>query len=718
MSRSGRAGARRRRLGALSLAALALALLLLAAWIFAGSVGGLALAAFGLPTLLAVATLLWREKTLRHRADVSPAPQQPVPVPPSALPEAPSQAGPAAAAGAQPARDDAGTALLAGMERELRKPLQALLDAAQALQATRLDADQRHLLQSLRGSADALQALLAGMLDFARSESGTLALAREPFVLAQLLQRLVQAHAPGAADKGVVLDLAPLPEGVPPLLGDAPRLEQLLSALVDNAIRHAAAGRVGVAVRMSGRDAGQVRLHFTVTDTGSGIAPQRLEGLFQPGIWADAAPGRHGDVRLGLALARALATLMGGDIGVRSQPGMGSEFWFTVALDVAAEPAAASAAGSGDSPGAAAGAVGATPAVPAPRPQRLAGLRLLVVDDGLVNREVACRLLAAEGAQCDAAEHGLQALEMLLAEAGGPRPFDAMFLDVQMPVLDGLETARRLRADPALAGLPVIALSAGVLPHQQQAALDAGMDEFMAKPIQLEAMVAALRRHLGTRMPAVPALPPGAPAAAAAAAHGEALPAVPGVDHADAARRLLGNRQLFLGMLRTLRDEFGATPARSRADVARGDMASAAGRLHRLHGLAGNLSAHAVAAAAGRAEAALRDGEDGAVEPALRALEQALDEMLAGLPPEVERPWDDAATVPRDAAAQDDAATIGALLAALAEGDMGVFQQYHALRATLAERHGHEAVDRLDEAMDQLRFAEAIALLRTWYPRS
>ncbi|WP_029002218.1 Hpt domain-containing response regulator [Azohydromonas australica] len=375
----------------------------------------------------------------------------------------------------------------------------------------------------------------------------------------------------------------------------------------------------------------------------------------------------------------------------------------------------------------------------APRRQpRLAGLRLLVVDDVLLNCELASQMLALEGAHCESAGDGLEALRMLRA-AAGPDGFDGVFLDVQMPVMDGLEAVRRIRADPALAHLPVIAVSAGVLPQQRQATLDAGMDDFIAKPIQLNTLVSKLLHHLALRRGAPGAMPAAGPTAAQAAASpgdaaarsapparealppeaapasGGSLPAVPGVNGERAAWRLLGNRVLFLSMLRALREDHAEAPARIRAELARGDVGDAIKRLHRMRGLAANLSAETVAAQALRLEDALRAGDVAVREPALQALAAALAEVLAALPAEVEQPYGEPGPVVAGSAPAD-AHTIGRLMRALSEGDMGAFGLYQALRPELAERHGRDAVAHLDDAMDRLRFAQVMEVLRGWYP--
>lgn len=362
-----------------------------------------------------------------------------------------------------------------------------------------------------------------------------------------------------------------------------------------------------------------------------------------------------------------------------------------------------------------AGGVGA--AVAAPKPgRRLAGLRLLVVDDGQMNCEIASRLLAVEGAQCEGAQDGLQALALLRDAVAAGAGFDGVFMDVQMPVMDGLQATRHIRADPALAALPVIALTAGTLPHQRLAAMEAGMDDFIAKPIRLELLVQALLRHLPGRgwaeTQAVPAPAAQAQPAPRSPPQGD-LPVVPGVDTAQAAQRLQGNRMLFLSMLRSLRDDFGDVPQRTRDDLSRGDFIAAAARLHRLRGLAGNVSAETVAAFAGQLEDTLRDGVSRrGLEPALAGLDMALRELLAALPAEVDRPYGTAAAAP----AEIDTARVHDLLSTLAAGDMDALGLYHALRPALAACHGHAALDELDRAVDLLRFPQVIAVLRGWYP--
>lgn len=223
------------------------------------------------------------------------------------------------------------------------------------------------------------------------------------------------------------------------------------------------------------------RLRFEVSDTGIGISPAALAQLFQPFTQADASTTRRfGGTGLGLSISKRLVEMMGGTIGASSTPGAGSTFWFELPLARVATDAPT------HTPPITA------PAPAAPRGPRLSGLRVLGVDDNRLNLFLLERALQLEGASVHLAADGQQALQTLRAHPGG---FDVVLMDIQMPVMDGLTATREIRQDPALRDLPVIALTAGVLGEEREAARNAGMDDFLAKPLDLTAMVAMLRPY-------------------------------------------------------------------------------------------------------------------------------------------------------------------------------------------------------------------------------
>jgi CheY-like chemotaxis protein len=268
------------------------------------------------------------------------------------------------------------------------------------------------------------------------------------------------------------------------MLGDSMRLGQVLTNLVGNAVKFTAQGEVTVSVEALDRSPESVRVRIAVRDTGIGIAPEHLGKLFEPFVQAERRTySKFGGTGLGLAITKRLVGLMGGSIGVESERGKGSEFWLVVSLKAATTVMRKTRPAARD------------------EEKRLAGVRLLIVEDTETNREIAIKLLSKEGAICETAENGYAAIERLRAN---PYDFDLVLMDVQMPDIDGLEATRVIRHDLGLAELPVIALTAGAMASQRALALAAGMNGFVAKPFRLRELVAALSPWL-RREPAAPA---------------------------------------------------------------------------------------------------------------------------------------------------------------------------------------------------------------------
>ena len=378
------------------------------------------------------------------------------------------------------AASQAKTRFLAHMSHELRTPMNAILGFAQLLQQDPLTEDQRQMVGMIREAGDGLLHIINDVLDLSKIEAGRMALESRPFALAPLLERMERLLRPSAADKGLELILDKPPETAAHLLGDTQRLEQVLINLLGNAIKFTDSGQVRLHITSLEVTPETAKLRFEITDTGIGIDADTLTRLFQPFSQGDnSLSRRHGGTGLGLVISQRLVEQMGGDLGVASEPDQGSTFWFELTFPRIINPR--------------------LPEAPQPRePQPTArapldGLRLLAVDDNHINLRMIERVLQRQGATVALAHDGQEALQQLQAKPDG---FDAVLMDIQMPVMDGLTATREIRQNPALRHLPVFALTAGVLPEEREAALAAGIDGFIAKPLELEALVALLRPYL------------------------------------------------------------------------------------------------------------------------------------------------------------------------------------------------------------------------------
>jgi CheY-like chemotaxis protein len=261
--------------------------------------------------------------------------------------------------------------------------------------------------------------------------------------------------------KGLALRFDADPALEQPFRGDPLRLEQVLLIHLDNAVKFTQRGHITVCARLLDSDAAGSRVRFEVLDTGIGMTLEARDRLFQVFQQADQSTTRkYGGTGLGLAISRQLVGLMGGEVGVQSEPGHGSKFWFTVRLGVGDQAIVQARALPSDS-------------------KLLAGVRILLAEDNPINQFVATAMLEDVGAVVRVVGDGEAALDLLRRE-----PFDCVLMDVQMPQMDGLEATRRIRVDPTLARIPVVAMTANAWNEDRQACLDVGMDDFVSKPFQ------------------------------------------------------------------------------------------------------------------------------------------------------------------------------------------------------------------------------------------
>ena len=595
---------------------------------------------------------------------------------------------------------------LANMSHEIRTPMNAIIGLTHLALRTKPAPRLHDYLSKTLSSANALLRIINDILDFSKIEAGKLDMENTRFLLNDVINNLSALIGHAAEDKDIEILFA-LDSDVPSVLvGDPVRLGQVLINLTNNAIKFTDTGEIIIAVKLIGMDVNRVKLSFAVRDTGIGLTRKQVAGLFQPFVQADATTTRkYGGTGLGLTICKYLVEMMNGDISVTSQPGNGSVFTFTAEFGVAgvtqiikkrrkrplspSEPMHQQAPVPDDSDDVDSLA-------------KIKNASVLLVEDNAINQQVAVELLQQAGMIVTLAADGREAVKV-----ASQAVFDLVFMDIEMPRMDGYEATRAIRLDTRFADIPIIAMTAHAMSGVREKCLDAGMNDHLSKPIDPSELCATLVRWIKPKVRETSA--PHSAESDKRDAHD--LPdQMPDLDIATALKRLGGSRKLLKKLLINFADDYSDITEILRKALDKGDIEYIRRTAHTIKGVAGNIGADKLSEVAAELETASVNGFPN--DEIMSHFETVLNRTTASAgtlktqPPKAPTAVSDSSTK-SDTDREKLASLLSELDGCLEHGQFKAAELIDILKPFLSGPDFREPLERLEEHIDNLNFDEA-----------
>ncbi|MRR16852.1 MAG: response regulator, partial [Deltaproteobacteria bacterium] len=593
---------------------------------------------------------------------------------------------------------------LANISHEIRTPMNAIIGFSNLALQNTLTPKLRRYLNMISGSAQNLLHLINDILDFSKIEAEHLEMERVDFQLDEIIRNTSEIASLKAQEKGIQFTLSIAPDVPGALIGDPLRLNQVLLNLTNNAVKFTSSGSVRISVVARDLSPESCRLTFSVEDTGIGMTEAQMSKLFQPFSQADSSiTRRFGGTGLGLAICKRLVEIMGGQIEVQSQAGQGSIFSFTIGFD---RPRPGSEA----SPDAA--AASASPAdqkAEEGESDRIEDAEVLLVEDNIINQQLTTELLEGMGLRVDIANTGPEALTRLRAAA-----YDLILMDIQLPGMSGLEATARIREMDRFKDIPIVAMTAHDTASTKKECLAAGMNDFIAKPLDVELLMSVLVRWLAPRPGRNEKSPGPRGRSPEEADSGFNVPeSLPGIHFEEGLARLQGNNRLYLKLLSSFVDRYVSAAGEITKAIGAKEYHAAADQAHTIKGAAANLSLSDVARSATQLEQKIRTGSPEDMISAIQQFEDAFAVALRSVTELADANRNQEGRPP--AAAQPDRAQLASLLAdlslSLQKNDLRAAKQFAALRRHIPDQSLETELNRLESMLSNLDFTGALHLL-------